>query len=117
MLPVRNHLPQARDRRKGDRQSCHPDVYCQVVDPLSESAAVAGPWNVSSGGVCVLVEPHYPPGTRLEVQLRGSGSRGSVNVFAEVVHTLLVPSFQEMWLTGCSFQGEGLAEEQLHFCI
>jgi hypothetical protein len=30
-----------------------------------------------------------------------------------VVHTLLVPSVREMWLTGCSFCGEPITEEEL----
>ena len=33
--------------------------------------------------------------------------------FAEVVHTVLVPSRREMWLTGCSFCDEPVSEEEL----
>jgi hypothetical protein len=85
-----------------------------VVDPLDEHVAPAGPWNVNSGGVCVLVESQYPPGARVELEFERQTPGVPLQVFAEVVHTLLVPSFHEMWLTGCSFLGERLEEDELN---
>jgi len=117
MFPSNNHWPQLLDRRKDERHAFRSRIYCQVIDPLSEKASIAGPWNLSNGGVCVLVGSQYRPGTHLEMEFRGSGRSDSLNVFAEVVHTVQVPSFEEMWLTGCSFLDEPSEERVLNFCI
>jgi hypothetical protein len=105
--------PKHRERRASERHSCRPETSCHVIDLLTESLAEGTPWNASLGGVCVLIEPHYLPGKHLEVELCGRGDGTSIHAFAEVVHALEVPSFREMWLTGCSFGGEAFAEEQL----
>jgi len=113
MLPSSDNYPKNSERRAHERQSCRPSLLCLVIDPLDESISWARPWNVSTGGMCVLIEPYYPPGTRLEVEFRGQRSEAPPHLFAKVVHTLLVPSFREMWLTGCSFQGESLGKDLL----
>jgi len=116
MLPSNNHSPQLRDRRKDERHAFHSKISCHVIDLLSEKTSPAGPWNMSNGGVCVLVASQYRPGTYLEMEFRGAGDGASLNVFAQVVHTVLVPSFHEMWLTGCSFLDEPADEKLRHVC-
>jgi hypothetical protein len=102
-----------QERRAAERHPCGPQTTGQVIDPLDERAAAAGPWNVSTGGVCVLIEPHHAPGTFVEVGLCNRAAGASLHAFAEVVQALLVPSVREMWLTGCSFQSESVTDEQL----
>jgi hypothetical protein len=88
-----------------------------VVDLLDETAALGGPWDVSAGGMCLLIEPHYEPGTPIELQLRTPPPGPSLHLFARVVHTVLAPSSRDMWLTGCALQGEPLSAETLQSCI
>ena len=113
MLPSDSNVPACGERRQAERHHCRPDVFCQVVDLLDESATDAGPWNLSRSGICVLVEPQYRPGAHLEVQFLKPDAGPSLHLFAEVVHTLLVPSLREMYLTGCAVHGEPLSEETL----
>src|SRR5262245_40431387 len=117
MFPSSNRIDDKYERRSEERRSCSPASPCQVINPLDERVSPAGPWNFSSGGVCVLVESQYPPGARLEIEFDRPPHDPPRQVFAEVVHTLLVPSFHEMWLTGCSFLGDRLEEEELNFHI
>jgi hypothetical protein len=84
-----------------------------VTEVLSQSPAEAGAWNVSSGGVCVLVVPHYTPGTRLSIELWNADEGRGLVAFGEVVYTVEVPSEREMWMIGCAFQGDPLREEEL----
>jgi hypothetical protein len=84
-----------------------------VTDVLDQRTTEAAPWNLSRGGICVLVGPEYDPGTRLAIELRDRGEGGGFVTFGEVVYALLLPSTREMWLTGCSFQGEPVPEEKL----
>jgi hypothetical protein len=113
MLTSNNESPQLWDRRKDERHLFRSQVRCQVIDPLSEQISRAGPWDVSNGGVCILVATHFRSGTHLEIQFHMPGNDTPVKVFAEVIHTLLVPSFHEMWLTGCSVLAEEQAEKLL----
>jgi hypothetical protein len=102
-----------QERRATERHPCGPQTTGQGIDSLGERASEAGLWNVSTGGVCVLIEPCYPPGTFVEVELCDRTAGASLHAFAKVVHALLVPSVREMWLTGCSFQSESVTDEQL----
>ena len=117
MFPSSDRISKSAERRADERRSCSPTLFCQVIDPRDERTSPAGPWNVNSGGVCLLIESEYPAGTRLEMEFGRSSHGVPLQVFAEVVHTLLVPSFHEMWLTGCAFLGERLRTDELNFYI
>jgi hypothetical protein len=101
------------ERRAAPRHSCSPEALCRVVDLLDQTAVEAGVWDAGVGGACVVIEPHYPAGARVGVDLRHPGDEDGLRSFAEVVHTILVPSHREMWLTGCSFQGAPLPFDEL----
>ena len=101
------------ERRQVRRHACRRPLSCQLIDPLDESVAPAGVRNISSNGVCVVIEPHLPPGRHIEVAIRRPAGGATLHRIAEVVHALQVPSFREMWLTGCLFYGEALSDEQL----
>ncbi len=110
MFPSSAKGPYPGERRAVERQPGAP-LQCRVIDPLDESAVPAGSWNVSSRGVCVVVEPHFAPGSHVEVTFHGPAGGPCVHRMAEVVHTLLVPSLREMWLTGCAFCDDPPDEE------
>jgi hypothetical protein len=112
MLPSSAKGPQAGERRAAERHACKPHLLCEVIDPLDQTVVPVGAWDVSATGVCVVVESHFAHGAHIEVAFRTPGHDDSVRRFAEVVHTVLVPSRREMWLTGCAFS-EGLKEGDL----
>jgi hypothetical protein len=94
------------ERRVAERHDCKPEATCRVTEVLGQKRAEALPWNVSNGGVCVLVAQHYASGTRLEIELRAPDEDRSVVAFGEVIYAFLLPSEREMYLTGCEFQHE-----------
>jgi hypothetical protein len=105
--------PGATERRSAPRHPCNQDTHGRISDVLEECSAEAGPWDVSVKGISVLVGPHHNQGTRLVLELHNRVKDRALVTFVRVVHTLLVPSEQEMWLTGCSFQDAPLAAEEL----
>ncbi|HKI30889.1 MAG TPA: hypothetical protein VKA46_03415 [Gemmataceae bacterium] len=113
MVATTSDLSGGGERRATERHSCKPDAACQVTDVLDQRTAEASPWNVSRGGICVLVGPEYDRGTRLTIELRDRDQRRGLVTFGKVEYTLLLPSAHEMWLTGCSFQGEPVPAEEL----
>jgi hypothetical protein len=113
MLPSNAKALEVGERRAAERHACKRQLICQVIDLVDESVATSGTWNLSTGGVCVIVEPHYAPGTHVEVAFHAPADGTSVHRFAEVIHSLLVPSLREMWLTGCSFCDGPVSEEEL----
>jgi hypothetical protein len=113
MLPTNPNRPGVSERRAGERHAPKSNLVCQVIDLKDESAASAGMWDVSQGGLCVIVEPQYAPGAHVEIALHAPASGASLHRFAKVVHTLLIPSLREMWMTGCSFGSDPMSEDEL----
>jgi hypothetical protein len=113
MLPMNAKLSRQPERRRAKRQAGLIPLSCEVIDPFDESVAPAVTWNISATGVCMVIERHYPPGRPIEVAIQSSADIAPVHQLARVVHALEVPSVREMWLTGCSFDGDGLAAEEL----
>jgi hypothetical protein len=111
MFHSASDLPGGTNRRSAERLVCNTGIVCQVTDPLDQFQMPGGMWDVSTGGARVVVEPHYLPGARLAIELRNVGEGTSLLVWAEVKHSLLCPSFREMWLIGCSFVEEVPAKD------
>src|SRR5437867_12109633 len=101
------------ERRTAERYRCRPETVCRVTDLLDQTESEAGPWNLSAGGLCLVVEPPCHPGTRWGVELCNPVAGLARHVFAEVVYAFELPSGRELYLTGCSFQGETLPDEEL----
>jgi hypothetical protein len=96
-----------------ERHQCQLPLACKIINLLDQGVAPAGAWNISSGGVCVITEPHYPRGSHVEVAMHKPSEAPTVRRFAKVVHTIELPSLREMWLTGCSFCGDAVPDEEL----
>jgi len=100
------------ERRATERHDCKPEATCRLTEVLDQKREEAEPWNVSRGGVCVVVAPHFASGTRVEIELRAPDQGRSVVTFGQVVYTCLLPSEREMYLAGCEFQDD-LREDDL----
>lgn len=113
MLPSSATGSQVGERRAAERHACAQQLTCRVINPLNECGTPAGLWNMSPGGVCLLVESHFIPRARLAIELEDRSAQSRRYLFAEVRYAILVPSFREIYLTGCAFQGETLPVEEL----
>jgi hypothetical protein len=102
----------ADERRAAQRFPCDAYTSCRVTDLLDLSTPEAYPWDLSGGGICVLLEYRYPPGTRLGVELSDDGHHNELVVWLRVEHSdICCPGPREMWLTGCSFVNEVATED------
>jgi hypothetical protein len=110
MIPSSARARRGDERRQAERFASRQQLNCQIIDPLDESVAPAGVRNISTSGACVVIEPHYPPGSHIELAIHTPREGSVIRRFAQVVYTLQIPSVREMWLTGCSFCGEPTAE-------
>jgi hypothetical protein len=106
MIHSTSDFPGVADRRSTKRLPCNPRTACRVTDLLDQVQRPGGMWDISAGGACVVVEPHYLPGARLAIELRNGGEGTGLLVWARVKHSVLCPSFREVWLTGLSFSEE-----------
>jgi hypothetical protein len=101
------------ERRCLPRQDCHnPAVICLATEPLGQSQTKGAPWNLSATGACVVLEPQYFPGDRLSLELINAEEGTCLLTWAEVKYAILIPSFREMYLTGCHMP-DGLPDEEL----
>jgi hypothetical protein len=110
--------PASKESRANERYAADPSASCYVTDLLDQTLHEAGVWNASLGGVCVVIEPAYPPGTRVTLELRHPSEERALRAFAEVVHTMEVPSHHQMWMTGLEFLCLPLPAAHLKpFCV
>jgi hypothetical protein len=84
-----------------------------VTDVLDQSRAEAGAWDISAGGIAVILEEHFSPGARLGAELAAGGCERAVPLWLEVEHSdICFPGYlADLHLTGCSFVGDVPAEE------
>ncbi len=110
MIPSNARVRRIEDRRRAERLTCRQQLSCHVIDPLDESVAAAGVRNISTNGACVVIEPHYAPGSHIELAIHMPPEGPILRCFAQVIYTMQLPSVREMWLVGCSFCGEPSAD-------
>jgi hypothetical protein len=107
------YLPPASERRSSDRHSCkNPSVVVLVTEPLAEQQTRGTPWNISTLGACLVLEPQYHPGNRLSLQFLNVKDDTRTQAWGYVRYSILIPSSQDMYLTGFELQEE-LSEEEL----
>jgi hypothetical protein len=105
MSPLKSDEAAHDERRHADRigfdNSC---VTAQVTSVLDQEVHPAGVLDLSRDGqgVCLVLEPRYPPGSRLSLELRNARGLTLQRRWAEVRHSeICCPSFVEMYLHGC----------------
>src|SRR5579872_5298382 len=103
MLPSESLGRSAAERRSTVRHDCIPDTTGWVTDFLEQGREEAGTWNLSTGGAGLVLGSLHTAGVRLVIELHHPECENVLVASAEVAHTICCPSFNEMWLTGCSF--------------
>lgn len=91
------------ERRESVRHPCNPAAVGWVTDVLEQQRQEAGAWNLSDGGACLVLGAHFGVGNRLAMELHQPALPEGLFAWAQVEHTICCPSFNDMWLTGCSF--------------
>jgi hypothetical protein len=104
-----------RDRRASERFPCHPETTCEVTEPETGQVRPAAVWNVSAGGISLLLSPRFEPGRVLTAELRNAARAFSCRTTLEVRYSgICFPN--GAWLHGCAF-GCPLGEEDLQALI
>jgi hypothetical protein len=85
------------------RRDINPETTGWATEVLEQERLEAGTWNLSTGGVGLILKSHLDPGMRLVIELYHPRRGEALVAWAEVRHTICCPSFDEMWVTGCSF--------------
>jgi PilZ domain len=113
--PFERELAEAdlSDRRVWIRYPGNLETYCQPVAaetaPRTEGCWPASVWDVSTGGMALLVERRFEPGTSL---LLLSAVNGLPRILSmDVIHASEHSSGH--WMLGCVFP-HPLTEEELH---
>jgi|SRR6516164_5472589 hypothetical protein len=90
-----------RPRREA-RQICHEATACRFLDERSGTWKPAGVRDLSSGGICLLLEKRRAVGTALTVELTNRARGLSRRLLAQVRHAdICCPN--DAYLHGCLF--------------
>jgi hypothetical protein len=112
---MHRHFPSGPERRTAARHPCHVGTVCQVLEPGSDRAWVAGVWNISRGGISLLLEQRFEPGRTLSLELRNEQRDFFCRLGFEVRYSgICFPN--GAWLHGCAFDRE-LRETELRALI
>jgi hypothetical protein len=105
--------PPSGERRAVVRYPAGVLVSCRplALPPNANLAALVQ--DVGPRGLGLIVRYHFPPGTRLVVDLGDAGGDQPEPILARVVHVHQRPGGK--WLHGCELQ-QGLTERQLQAC-
>jgi PilZ domain len=91
-----------KERRKSERCSCHQGTCCRVIDPETSHLWPGGIWNISLGGISLLLQPRFEPGRVLTVELWHTARKFFCRLDMEVKYSgLCLPN--GAWLHGCAF--------------
>jgi hypothetical protein len=86
------------------------ETICPTTAPLTPGSLAAKVRNVSRGGVSLLVEHRFEPGSLLDIELPSTVEHPASTVLAYVVHA--TERSDGTWSLGCTFARE-VAEEDL----
>jgi hypothetical protein len=107
----------AVERRAWVRYGTDLEVVCHAGRPVKDVGWTARVRDISAGGVGLLLQHRFRPGTPLVIQLKGRGESWCRAVGARVVHA--TPVWAEdgaWWLVGCAFSSP-LSEEELRILV
>jgi hypothetical protein len=103
--------PEGEDRRREERYFCNAETSCQVLDPQANCFWPAAVWNISRGGICLLLGPRFEPGRVLIIELENKDRDFFCRLDMEVKYSgICFPN--GAWLHGCAFS-RPLEEEEL----
>ena len=100
------------ERRMYVRLASDRAVTCSAAGRLREVGWPARVQDISPGGIGLLLQHCFRPGTTLNVELRENTSKAQRTVLARVVHaTAVLVDGSPCWLVGCCFDCP-LSEEE-----
>jgi hypothetical protein len=109
--PARSSSAVGEERRVWVRHVCDLPSSCQPVIGGGDKIWSARVQNISRGGVNILVNRRFEPGTILQIDLQNGRAKLDRSILARVIHVTQQKS--GLWSTGCAFPWE-LSEEDLH---
>jgi hypothetical protein len=89
-----------RDRRAAPRFACDVGGTCKPAVLADDKRWAGRVKDVSAGGLGLLVQRRFEPGTLLRVDLSGAEPDAPQSLFVTVVHLRPLPGGQ--WLLGCT---------------
>jgi len=103
------------DRRASVRYSCSeesfgPENSCRPITAMKKESWSAVVRDVSTGGVGILVNRRFEPGTLLSVELQDAEKTAARTLLVRVVR--LTQQDKDHWLLGCAFTSK-LSESEL----
>jgi hypothetical protein len=117
MSPLKSKKKRQDDRRCADRTwSDNPRMTAQVTGTLDQVMHPAGLLDLSRDGygVCLVLEPRFPPGSRLFLEICNGRGLAVLWRWVEVKHSdICCPSSVEMYLHGCRLN-EPLPTEKIN---
>jgi hypothetical protein len=97
--------PSGAERRAWVRYPCHLDiVYWKSTGSATEACRSARVLDISAGGVCMLLNRPFEPGTVLTLQLENSEQGCTRTLLVHVVHVR--PHSHSEWMVGCAFDSK-----------
>jgi hypothetical protein len=101
----------AKDRRRFHRYRVDPDRACKAVLVVGEESWPARVHNVSMGGICLLTDSPFPPGTHCVLDLVNQVGLFAVCLTLEIVHVSRMDERQ--FSLGCAFVGMTLTIDEV----
>jgi hypothetical protein len=102
---------QSAERRAWVRYPCKLEGTCQAIgNGQSAPGWSARVWDISGGGLGLILDRRFEPGTLLVLQVQGIDADGSRVMLARVVR--VAAAAKGRWMLGCAISGE-LSEEEL----
>jgi hypothetical protein len=91
--------PAGRERRRSARHTCRLMATCRLTGVGKKKPATARIVDISTGGIGLLLDRTFDPGTSFDVELRTAA--GERTLPAEVIHSAqLAPG---LWMIGAAF--------------
>jgi hypothetical protein len=106
--------PPGSERRAWVRFPCDLDTECYSSTAADQTRWWARLQDVSQGGLRLIVERRFEPGTILNITVEATGDETPPAMLARVVHVNAEPG--GLWALGCRFARE-LSEKDLEFFV
>jgi hypothetical protein len=98
------------ERRLATRYVSEAEVVCHPAAAAAEARLPARVLDISAGGIALLAQECFEPGTLLEVESAGTNSHPRLRIISCVRHVTVTQ--EKNWELGCSFIRE-LSDREL----
>jgi c-di-GMP-binding flagellar brake protein YcgR len=105
-----DNLPTGQERRASERFACNLETTCQLPKGVWDDPWPAKVRNISKGGVGLVLQRRFEPGTLLVFELESAVQGFAKTFLARVRHA--TRHAEGGWMHGCAFASE-LSDEEL----